>query len=170
VLVVELQASQACEARGSQVPESDQDSEDSEPEPPSTRARHHPSPQPTVSTSGEQEENIHSASGERRRLLPRARQVPSPGNAAGEKPAKRQREQQSREKELTYAWTNGAQVPLHSEIAKLKDEQLARALAHHKFVMELPEDYWSPNISTRRKRGTSHQCSSPSRAMEASMH
>ena len=39
--------------------------------------------------------------------------------------------------------TNGAQVPLDADIKNLSDAQLARALAHHKFVFKLPQDYWN---------------------------
>ena len=39
--------------------------------------------------------------------------------------------------------TAGAQVPLDEPIQDLNDAQLARSLAHNKFVFKLPSDYWN---------------------------
>eukprot|EP00961_Rhodomonas_salina_P109492 1473905-Rhodomonas_salina.2 len=49
-------------------------------------------------------------------------------------------------------WTNGAQTPLTAEIDCLKDQQLGRCLAHHQFIvkLELPADWFQPELSTRR--------------------
>eukprot|EP00961_Rhodomonas_salina_P173115 2334459-Rhodomonas_salina.1 len=43
-------------------------------------------------------------------------------------------------------WTNGAQVPLSTELDALKDQQLARCLAHHNFVTKLPQDWFPPDM------------------------
>eukprot|EP00961_Rhodomonas_salina_P034166 459661-Rhodomonas_salina.1 len=45
-------------------------------------------------------------------------------------------------------WTNRAQVPLAAEIDCLKDQQLGRCLAHHRFVIKYPADWFSPEMST----------------------
>eukprot|EP00961_Rhodomonas_salina_P181053 2443901-Rhodomonas_salina.1 len=45
-------------------------------------------------------------------------------------------------------WTNGAQVLLAAEIDSLKDPQLGRCLAHHRFVIKYPADWFPPEMST----------------------
>eukprot|EP00961_Rhodomonas_salina_P122709 1652621-Rhodomonas_salina.2 len=44
--------------------------------------------------------------------------------------------------DMSYRWTNGAQIPDEAKIALLSDRQLGRALAHHGFVMDLPADFF----------------------------
>lgn len=41
-----------------------------------------------------------------------------------------------------YRWTDGRHVPANAKLALLTDDQLARALAHHQFVLPLPSSYW----------------------------
>ena len=51
------------------------------------------------------------------------------------------------------SWTNGAQIPLQAEIDILQDHQLARVLAHHRFVTHLPAD-WRPNLMQTKTGAT----------------
>eukprot|EP00961_Rhodomonas_salina_P280705 3791920-Rhodomonas_salina.2 len=47
-------------------------------------------------------------------------------------------------------WTSGAQVQLTAEIDRLKDQQLGRCLAHHRFVIKLPADWYQHELATKR--------------------
>lgn len=64
----------------------------------------------------------------------------NPTTAPSTPPLEELSERDSRKK---YAsWTSGAQVPLAAEIDVLKDSQLARTLAHHRFVVHMPHNWW----------------------------
>jgi hypothetical protein len=44
------------------------------------------------------------------------------------------------------SWTDGGQIPLDAEIDALKDNQLARVLAHHRFVISMPAEWWPDDM------------------------
>eukprot|EP00961_Rhodomonas_salina_P196940 2658052-Rhodomonas_salina.1 len=46
----------------------------------------------------------------------------------------------NRQQQQQQLWTNGANIPPSTQLSTLKDGQLARCLAHHKFVFHLPSD------------------------------
>eukprot|EP00961_Rhodomonas_salina_P078540 1056082-Rhodomonas_salina.1 len=48
-------------------------------------------------------------------------------------------------------WMNGAQVQLAAEIDCLKDQQLGRCLAHHRFVVKYPADWFPPDMPTTKE-------------------
>ena len=54
-------------------------------------------------------------------------------------------------------WTTGAKVPLDACIATMSDKHLGRALAHHKVVLQLPEDWWI-NPMTKMKTACTVLC------------
>eukprot|EP00961_Rhodomonas_salina_P203820 2750017-Rhodomonas_salina.1 len=41
-----------------------------------------------------------------------------------------------------YRWTDGRHIPSSAQLSLLTDTQLARALAHHCFSLQLPKSYW----------------------------
>eukprot|EP00961_Rhodomonas_salina_P232759 3144528-Rhodomonas_salina.1 len=46
----------------------------------------------------------------------------------------------NRQQQQQQRWSNDANIPPLTQLSTLKDGQLARCLAHHKFVFHLPSD------------------------------
>ena len=54
-------------------------------------------------------------------------------------------------------WTTGAKVPLDAAISTMADKHLGKALAHHKVVLQLPQDWWF-NPTTQKPRACTVMC------------
>mmetsp|Transcript_30756 Transcript_30756/g.63612 ORF Transcript_30756/g.63612 Transcript_30756/m.63612 type:complete len:374 (+) Transcript_30756:605-1726(+) len=48
-----------------------------------------------------------------------------------------------------HTWTRGADVPLDATLGILSDQQLSRALAHHKMLLHLPADWWHNPVTCK---------------------
>eukprot|EP00961_Rhodomonas_salina_P136436 1835660-Rhodomonas_salina.1 len=48
----------------------------------------------------------------------------------------------NRQQQQQQQWSNCANIPQLTQLSTLKDGQLARCLAHHKFLFHLPSDWY----------------------------